>query len=106
MSGRGAGEPQEARLPEEAMSQPLTLPLSPATTGNPCPPGWRDVEFGERIADVHEAIGGVVGVLRRWGIEVEFPDDMTAIEDAMSGVLRLLDVEPADVKYESYVVAG
>lgn len=90
------------------MTQPLSLTPqfpTPEPTGNECPPGWVELAPDARVADIAEAIGGVVGTLRRWNIEPHFPDDLAPVKEAMAAVLRLLDVEPADIKFESYVVA-
>lgn len=86
------------------------LPIPTDDTTNPCPPGWRVVQDGERIADPHAMIGAVVGRLRQDGIETDqsFEDDAVRAEllAAMTEVLNLLDVrsEP-QMKYEAYFVA-
>ncbi len=90
---------------------PIPLPIpSEDEPGNPCPDGWREVQPGERVADVSMMIGAVVGGLRRDGIEVELSrflddDNHVAMVAAMTEFLGLLGVPAAEMKYEWYEVA-
>lgn len=67
--------------------------------------GWRLVQPGERVVDIHAAIGAVVRECRREGVEVVLDDDVIELAvAAMKDVLMALDVTGMPMRWDEYVV--